>query len=105
MADKKRQKRYTKEFKIEAVKLLTEKGMKASDVARDLGMSQPALGAWIKDFQRSGQEAFPGKGNLSSQEDSQRSRSKVCLHPRPSGAFPYLSHVRYYTGSPRGFHD
>jgi transposase len=72
VADKKKQKRYTKEFKIEAVKLITEKGMKASDVARDLGISQPALGAWIKDYQRSGQEAFPGKGNLSSQEDKIR---------------------------------
>jgi transposase len=61
VADKKKQKRYTKEFKIEAVKLVTEKGMKVSDVARDLGISQPALGAWIKDYQRSGQDAFPGK--------------------------------------------
>jgi transposase len=72
VADKKRQKRYTKEFKIEAVKLVTEKGMKASDVARDLGISQPALGAWIKDYQRIGQEAFPDKGNMSSQEDKIR---------------------------------
>jgi transposase len=47
--------------KIEAVKLVTEEGMKASGVARDLGICQPALGSWIKDYQRSGQEAFPGK--------------------------------------------
>ncbi|HYX34293.1 MAG TPA: transposase, partial [Oligoflexus sp.] len=40
-----------------------------SDVAKDLGISQPALGSWIKDYQRSGQDAFPGKGNMSSQED------------------------------------
>lgn len=72
MADKKKQKRYTKEFKIEAVKLVTEKGMKASEVAKDLGISQPALGSWIKDYQRIGQEAFPGKRNLSSQEDKIR---------------------------------
>jgi transposase len=49
VADKKKQKRYTKEFKIEAVKLVTEKGMKAFDVARYLGISQLALGSWIKD--------------------------------------------------------
>ena len=72
MADKKKQKRYTKEFKLEAVKLVTEKGMRASDVAKDLGISQPTLGSWIKDYQRGGHGAFPGKGNLSNQEEKIR---------------------------------
>lgn len=42
VADKKKQKRYTKEFKVEAVKLFTDKGMKVSEIAKDLGISQPA---------------------------------------------------------------
>jgi transposase len=72
MSDKNKQKRYSKDFKEEAVKLVTEKGMKAATVAKDLGVSHPALGAWIKEFQQSGSEAFPGKGNLPAHEEKIR---------------------------------
>lgn len=43
-------KRYTEEFKIEAVKQVTDRGHSAPDVAKRLGISQPTLYQWIKKY-------------------------------------------------------
>ena len=43
-------KRYAEEFKIEAVKQVTERGHKAAEVAQRLGISQYSLYQWIKEF-------------------------------------------------------
>ncbi|HYX35152.1 MAG TPA: transposase [Oligoflexus sp.] len=47
MFDKKARKQYSKEFKAEAIKLVTDQGMKASDAAKDLGISVPTLSSWL----------------------------------------------------------
>ncbi|KXS46165.1 MAG: transposase family protein [Marinobacter sp. T13-3] len=41
-------KRYSEEFKIEAVKQVTERGYKVSDVSRRLGITSGSLYKWIK---------------------------------------------------------
>jgi transposase len=43
-------KRYPEEFKIEAVKQVTEKGHSVADVARRLGTTTHSLYAWIKRY-------------------------------------------------------
>lgn len=43
-------KRYPEEFKIEAVKQVTEREHSAPDVAKRLGVSQPTLYEWIKKY-------------------------------------------------------
>jgi len=43
-------KRYTEEFKIEAVKQVTERGHAAADVAVRLGVSAYSLYQWIKRY-------------------------------------------------------
>lgn len=43
-------KRYPQEFKIEAVKQITERGYKVSDVAKRLGVTPKSLGDWIKKY-------------------------------------------------------
>lgn len=40
--------RYDDEFKVGAVKLVVEKGRAISSVAKDLGISEPALRRWVK---------------------------------------------------------
>ena len=40
--------RYDDEFKAGAVKLVTEKGRPISSVARDLGVSEPAVRRWVR---------------------------------------------------------
>lgn len=43
-------KRYTEEFKVEAVKQVTERGHRAKDVAKRLGISPYSLYKWIRAF-------------------------------------------------------
>ena len=51
-------KRYTEEFKVEAVKQVTERGHAASEVASRLGISEWSLHRWLKQHrQPPGQQA------------------------------------------------
>ena len=59
-----RKKRFDREFKISAVKMVTEGGHKAAEVARSLGIHQNQLYSWKKKFSDNGDKAFPGKGHL-----------------------------------------
>jgi transposase len=43
-------KRYTEEFKVEAVKQITERGHSAADVAARLGVSTYSLYQWVKRY-------------------------------------------------------
>lgn len=63
---------FTREFKIAAVKLITEKGRSVAEAARSLGISTELLRRWKIRFQAEGQEAFPGQGKLPPAEDELR---------------------------------
>lgn len=56
--------RFDREFKIQTVKMITEGGHKASEVARSLGINPTQLYSWKKKFSDQGEKAFPGKGHL-----------------------------------------
>ena len=49
-------KRYPEEFKIEAVKQVTERGYKVSDVAQRLGVTSKSLSEWIKRYSDQGSQ-------------------------------------------------
>lgn len=53
---------FTTEFKHEAVKLVLERGMTVSQAAKDLGLHQNVLRAWVRDAKANGKQAFPGRG-------------------------------------------
>ena len=57
-------KHYDRDFKISAVKMVTEGGQKSSEVARSLGMHPNQLYSWKRKFSNNGEKAFPGKGHL-----------------------------------------
>ena len=54
---------YTREFKVEAVKLVTEKGQSVAEVARSLGISESLLRSWKEKLEKDPEQAFPGQGN------------------------------------------
>ncbi len=64
-----KRKHYSKQFKIDAVKLVTEQGFNVSEAARNLGIHHSSLRHWKKEFESDGNQAFPGKGNLSAEKD------------------------------------
>lgn len=70
MARKRRQ--YTREFKVEAVKLVTEGGLTIAQVARDLDISQSVLQRWKRQFATDPVYAFPGQGHLKPEAEELR---------------------------------
>ena len=63
---------YKREFKLEAVKLVTEKGYSVAEAARSLGIGETLLRSWKQAFETEGDQAFPGHGNLPAIEEELR---------------------------------
>lgn len=59
---KKIRKNYSREFKLEAVGLITEKGYSIAEASRNLGIEYSVLRRWKKQLAEDSQNAFPGKG-------------------------------------------
>ena len=59
---------YARECKIEAVKLVTERGLSRTQVAQDLGLDIGTLRRWIKEFTSDQERAFPGQGHPRDEE-------------------------------------
>ncbi len=55
---------YTREFKLEAVKLITEKGYSVAEAARSLDIGDTLLRSWKQALDKEGDQAFPGRGQL-----------------------------------------
>ena len=53
---------YTKEFKLEALRLLETSGKSQVQIERELGIGNGNLGRWRKELAEQGEVAFPGKG-------------------------------------------
>ena len=62
--EKGKKKRFDRDFKMSAVKMVTEGGHKAAEVARSLGIDAGRLYLWKKQFGDNGDKAFVGKGHL-----------------------------------------
>lgn len=77
MAQKKRR-IHSREFKLEAVRLIRERGVSAAQAARDLGVHENLLRQWAKDFAADPQHAFPGQGQMKpEQAEIERLRKEV----------------------------
>ena len=51
---------FTRELKLETVKLVTEREISKSQAARHLGIHVNALRQWIEDLKQDAKQAFPG---------------------------------------------
>ena len=64
--------KYTKEFKTDAVALYESSGKPMAEIERDLGLSQGLLKHWVRQQQSKGEEAFPGHGRQSGEAEEVR---------------------------------
>lgn len=64
--------RFTKEFKISAVKLVTEQGYSIAEAARSLDIGETLLRSWKAKFESGSADAFPGHGRLPPIEEEVR---------------------------------
>ena len=63
---------YTPEFKLAAVKMITEQRLSVAEVARRLDISESRLHEWKKATLAKGGDAFPGSGHLAPLEEENR---------------------------------
>jgi transposase len=68
--------KYDKQFKDEAVRLVTEGGRQVADVARSLGIHENLLHTWKRKHKEDPAGSFPGKGHLKPQEEQLRRLQK-----------------------------
>jgi transposase len=65
-------KKFEPEYKKEIIKLVTERGMKPGDVAKDIGVTPTSIRKWVKQYSEHGDNAFPGKGKLRPEDEEFR---------------------------------
>ena len=63
-----KRRRYSEEFKREAVQLTHQPGAMVSHIARDIGVGAGLLGRWRRELEESKGKAFPGSGVPRDQE-------------------------------------
>jgi len=68
--------RYSKEFKVEAVRLLSLGDKPASDLAMELGIKRTLLYRWRDQMTKSGDSAFSGSGRPKNDQLSELARLK-----------------------------
>ena len=64
--------RHSTEFKLNTVKMILEEGRVASQVARDLGMSEKTIYGWIAQYKNDPKHPFVGSGYM--KPDAQATR-------------------------------
>ena len=86
MAQERRQ--YTREFKIEAVRLVIEEERPLAQVARELDIGRNLLQRWKREMEGAGTaEAFPGNGKLSRQDEEIRRLRRELEQAKQENAF------------------
>ena len=70
--------KFGREFKLEAVKLVRERGVSVAQAARDLDVHVNVLRKWVKDFVADPVQAFPGQGQMKPEQlEIERLRREV----------------------------
>lgn len=69
---------FSREFKLEAVKLVRDRGVAVSQASRDLDVAESVLRRWIRDVASDPKQAFPGHGQVKpEQQEIDRLRREV----------------------------
>ena len=63
---------YSREFKLEAVRLLETSGKSIIEIERELGIGHGCLCRWRKALATEGEDAFPGHGRLAPEQEEIR---------------------------------
>jgi len=70
--------KFSREFKLEAVKLVRDRGVAVAQAARDLDLHENVLRKWVREAEADPQSAFPGKGQMKpEQQEIERLRREL----------------------------
>ena len=67
-----KRKKYTKEFKLDAIGLVQDQGYSQAEAARSLGINANMLRRWIMEHQKDGESGFRGNGVLTEEQEQIR---------------------------------
>ncbi len=74
----KTRKKYSKEFKLDAVSLVTDQGYSRAEAARSLGNNANMLGRWVQEEHSGDGQAFRGNGKLTpDQEENRKLKAEI----------------------------
>jgi transposase len=65
----KKRRKYTKEFKVDAVRLVIDQGRTIVDVAKSLGVAESVLSQWKRNYAKLSEQAFPGNGRRTAHDE------------------------------------
>ncbi|MCF1450859.1 MULTISPECIES: IS3 family transposase [Rhizobium/Agrobacterium group] len=69
---------FSREYKLEAVKLVRERGVTIAQAARDLDVHENVLRKWIREYRDDPSQSFPGKGQMKPEQlEIERLRREV----------------------------
>ncbi|MGY3371761.1 transposase [Bradyrhizobium sp. GM2.4] len=70
--------KFSREFKVGAVKLVRERGVSVAQAGRDLGVHENVLRKWVKEFGSAPVQALPRPGQMKpEQQEIERLRREV----------------------------
>ena len=67
-----RRRRFSREFKLEAVRMVIGSGHSLAQVARELDLRPDMLRRWKRQVEQEGEQAFPGHGRLKADDEQLR---------------------------------
>lgn len=83
---------FSREFKLEAVRLVKERGVSVPQAARDLNVHQNVLRKWVREAAADPQQAFPGKGAMKpEQAEIERLKKEVAKLKSNRPMRPFLT--------------
>ena len=65
----KKRRKYAKEFKVDAVRLVIDQNRTIADVARSLGVGEGVLSQWKQNYSKLSTQAFPGNGRRTAHDE------------------------------------
>jgi transposase len=69
---------FSREYKLEAVKLVRERGVTVAQAARDLDVHENVLRKWVREYGDDPSQSFPGKGQMKPEQvEIERLRREV----------------------------
>ena len=100
MGEKRVRRRFTRDFKLEAVKLVIREGRTQIQVASELGLNANLLGRWVRQFRVDAEQSFPGNGNLKTRDKEVEELRRD--NARLKGELSFLKKVSaYFAKGPR----
>ncbi len=79
--------RFSREFKLEAVRQVVDAGRPLAQVARELDISASVLRRWKQQFEDDPSETFPGKGRMKAEDEELRQLRREVVRLRQERDF------------------